>query len=171
MRPRPIGRRDIVAVAVKRTEGGIAIITARAGFGPDEDSAVGLQLMPPGVGRVEPRDVTAQRNGQRSGQEAGGVHLARGPWVVEGREYKVRDRYAIDIVAIDSDGIAHFDQVVDLLTARVRIEVSGLDEAGPFRVDQHLHQFMAERYAQLVVVDRLSSQLSLGVGMYTRSSS
>ncbi|HJY70761.1 MAG TPA: hypothetical protein VJ347_03195, partial [Streptosporangiaceae bacterium] len=108
------------------TEGTVAIITAKAGFGPDEDSAVRLQLMPPGVGRVEPRDVTAQRNGQRSGQEAGGVHLARGPWVVEGREYEVGDRHAIDVVAIDNHGIAHLDQVLDLLTARIGVDVSGL---------------------------------------------
>ncbi|HXJ42231.1 MAG TPA: hypothetical protein VNH18_23330, partial [Bryobacteraceae bacterium] len=62
-------RRDIMSVGISIPEGGIAIITAKAGLGPDEESAVRLQLMPPVIGRVEPRDVTAKRHGQRPGQE------------------------------------------------------------------------------------------------------
>jgi hypothetical protein len=154
-------------VGISIPEGGIAIITAKAGFGPYEESAVRLQLMPPVIGRVEPRDVTAQRYGQRFGQEAGKVHVARGVRVVEGREYEVRDWHAIDVVAIDSAGIAHFDQVVNLLTARVRIEVRGPGDAGARRVNQHLQQFMAERDAQLVAVDRLGRRLPSVVGMHT----
>jgi hypothetical protein len=47
-------RRDIMSVGISIPEGGIAIITAKAGLGPDEESAVRLQLMPPVIGRVEP---------------------------------------------------------------------------------------------------------------------
>jgi hypothetical protein len=43
-------------VRISIPEGGIAIITAKAGFGPDEESTVRLQLMPPVISRVEPRD-------------------------------------------------------------------------------------------------------------------
>jgi hypothetical protein len=136
-----------MSVGISMPEGGIAIITAKAGHGPDQESAVRLLLMPPVISRVEPRDVTAPRHGQRPGQEAGEVYLARGVGVVEGPEYEVGDRYAIDVVAVDNAGVAHFNQVFDLLTARVRIEVSGLDEAGARRVNQHLQQFMAERDA------------------------
>jgi hypothetical protein len=125
-----------MSVGISISEGGIAIIPAKAGLGPDEESAVRLQLMPPVIGRVEPRDITTQRHGQGPAQEAGEVHLACGVRVVEGREYEVRDRHAIDVVAIDSAGIAHFNQVVNLLTGGVRIEVRGLGDAGARRVNQ-----------------------------------
>ena len=110
-----------MSLGVGISEGGIAIITANAGFGPNKESAVRLQLVPLEIGWVEPRDVTAQRYGQRSGQEAGEVHRASGVRLIKGREYKVRDRHAIDDVAVDNDRIAHFDQVEDLLAGRVRI--------------------------------------------------
>jgi hypothetical protein len=158
-------------VGISIPEAGIAIITAKAGFGPDEESAVRLQLMPPVINRVKPRDVTAQRHGQRPGQEAGKVHLARAVRVVEGREYEVGDWHAIDVVAIDDAGIAYFDQVVNLLTGGVRIEVRGLGDAGARRVNQHLQQFVAERDAQLVAIDRLGGHLPLVVGMHTGLSS
>ncbi len=43
-----------MSVGISIPEGGIAMITAKAGFGPDEKSAVRLQLMPPVIDRVEP---------------------------------------------------------------------------------------------------------------------
>src|SRR5262252_5681289 len=105
-----------MSVGISIPEGGIAIVTANAGFGPNKEGAVRLLLMPLEIGGVKPRDVTARRHGQRSGQEAGEVYRTCGVRLVEGREYKVRDQNAIDVVAIDSAGIAHFDQVADLLT-------------------------------------------------------
>src|SRR5579871_4894984 len=138
LRPRPIDLRDIVSDGVAISEGGIAISTANAGFGPNKESAVRLQLMPLEIGWVKPRDVTARRYGQRSGQETGEVHRALGGRLVKGWEHKVRDRHAIDVIAIDNDGIAYFDEVANLLAGRVRIEISGLDLPGPRRVNQHL---------------------------------
>src|SRR5579859_6334731 len=108
LRPRPIDPRDIVSDGVAISEGGVAIITTNAGFGPNKESAVRLQLMPPEIGWVKPRDVTARRHGQRSRQETSEVHRPGGGRLVKGREYKVRDRHAIDVVAIDNDGIAYF---------------------------------------------------------------